>query len=80
MRIRDIDYVKLAHVLREARITAGLTQQDVASRLDVPQSFVSKYETAERRLDLLELREIATSLNTTSAELLSRIESSLGGA
>lgn len=44
----------LVGVLRELRLTAGLRQSDVAERLDVHQSFVSKYESGERRLDLVE--------------------------
>lgn len=44
--------------LKRIRLEAGLRQQDVADRLGLPQSFVSKYETGERRLDLLELEQI----------------------
>ena len=36
------------------RLDAGLTQADLAERLDKPQSFVAKVETQERRLDLIE--------------------------
>jgi len=80
LQIQDGDYVKLARILREARGAAGLTQQELADKLSVPQSFVSKYETGERRLDLLELRQIAVALNTSPVELAKRIESALGGA
>lgn len=45
--------------LRRARTEAGLTQQQVARRLDRPQSFVSKIETGERRVDVVELAELA---------------------
>jgi hypothetical protein len=37
----------------------------VAARLDEPQSFVSKYESAERRLDVIELRHVAEALGTS---------------
>lgn len=41
---------KLEKALTEARKAKGLTQIDVAKRLGKPQSFVSKYETGERKL------------------------------
>ena len=41
--------------LKEARRLAGLTQAEVALRLGRPQSFVSKCETGERRVDIVEL-------------------------
>jgi transcriptional regulator with XRE-family HTH domain len=45
--------------LKRARIEAGLTQSDVARHLRRPQSFVSKAESGERRLDLVEVDELA---------------------
>jgi transcriptional regulator with XRE-family HTH domain len=45
----------LLDLLRQIREEAGFRQLDVAERLLQPQSFVSKYESGERRLDLLEL-------------------------
>ena len=56
---------------------AGLTQEDVARRLDRPQSFVSKYETGERRLDVLELREVCQVLGLTLGEFVRRLDQSL---
>jgi transcriptional regulator with XRE-family HTH domain len=51
-------------LLREIREEAGLRQLDVATRLDQPQSFVSKYESGERRLDLLELEQVCNACGT----------------
>ena len=45
--------------LKQARIDAGLKQTEVAERLNKPQSFISKAERGERRLDVTELNEIA---------------------
>jgi len=45
--------------LRQARIDAGLTQAEVAAKLRRPQSFVSKCESGERRVDVVELKELA---------------------
>ncbi len=48
-------YVRFLRLLRVARIDAGLTQSDAAKRLRRPQSFVSKCESGERRVDVIEL-------------------------
>ena len=45
--------------LRSAREAAGLTQVEVAAQLDRPQSFVSKCESGERRVDVIELERFA---------------------
>ncbi len=45
--------------LREARRAAGLTQAEVAVKLRRPQSFVSKCESGERRVDVVELQVFA---------------------
>jgi len=45
--------------LRRARQLAGLSQAEVARRLGKPRSFVSKCESGERRVDAVELGELA---------------------
>jgi DNA-binding XRE family transcriptional regulator len=50
------EYQRLCDVLKSLRRKAGLTQVQVAAELDVPQSFVSKYESGERRLDVCQAR------------------------
>ena len=55
-------YEVLSSVLREIRIEKELTQGELAILLKVPQSFVSKYETGERRLDVIETMEICRAL------------------
>ena len=52
----------VARLLKEARVNAGLNQAGLAERLGVRQSFVSKYETGERRLDVGEVHEICSAL------------------
>ena len=49
-------------VLRASRERAGLTQLDVAKALNVPQSYVSKYETGERRLDFAETSAVCKAI------------------
>jgi transcriptional regulator with XRE-family HTH domain len=50
------EYKAFLKKLRQARIDAGMTQADVAARLNRPQSFVSKCESGERRVDVVELQ------------------------
>ena len=60
MRSRDsARYRELIRRLREARENAGLTQSEAAAALDRPQSFVSKCESGERRVDVVELEDFA---------------------
>jgi len=53
------DYERFLRLLREAREGAKLTQVEVAKKLGRPQSFVSKCETGERRVDVVELAAFA---------------------
>jgi transcriptional regulator with XRE-family HTH domain len=71
--IWSAEYQQLCVLLRELRREAGLTQVAVAERLDVPQSFVSKYESGERRLDVIELRHVADVLGTTLEAVVARL-------
>lgn len=65
-------YQALIATLVEARTSANLTQVELASRLNRPQSFISKYERGERRLDVLEFWRIAVSLDYSPEELFLR--------
>ncbi len=64
--------VKLCRALVEARRGAGLTQAALAERLSRPQSFVSKYERGERRLDVIEFMEVANALGIQPSKLIER--------
>ena len=69
--------VKLQELLRQLRLDSGLRQEDLAKRLGRPQSFVSKYESGERRVDVLELREICAVLGASLTEFVRRLEGDL---
>lgn len=62
----------LLSLLRQVREEADLRQVDVAERLDQPQSFVSKYESGERRLDLLELELVCAACDIELVEFVRR--------
>ena len=53
------EYKKLIERLKQARLDAGLSQQVVADELNKPQSYVSKVESGDRRLDIIEVKEFA---------------------
>lgn len=57
--IHSPQYVQFLRRLKAARLEAGLTQVDAAKALGKPQSFVSKCESGERRVDVIELQDLA---------------------
>ncbi len=71
------EYRLLLNLLREARKRSGITQETLAVRLGVTQSFVSKCERGDRRLDVLELRRWVFAIDGDFQEFLSTFEASL---
>ncbi len=71
------DQELLQALLRELRVNSGLRQVDLADRLASHQSFVSKYEAGERRLDILELRIVCRALGIGLNEFVTRLEDRL---
>ena len=53
------EYKNVIEKLKKARLEAGLKQKEVAKKLKKPQSYVSKIESGERRIDVVELKELA---------------------
>lgn len=52
----------------------GMTQTDVARELGRPQSFVSKYERGERRLDMIEFLDIAAVLEIDPCTFIAKLQ------
>jgi len=67
-------------LLKKVRQEKGLRQIELADKLGVPQSFVSKYEAGNRRLDLLELRQICLILGISLEGLVQELEKCLNEA
>jgi len=63
---------------RKARIEAGLTQVQLAEKLDMLQSTISNYETGERRLDLIELCQARDAIGLPLLEFIDRFERATG--
>lgn len=73
------DRRRLGGVLRTVREEAGLQQGDVAARLDVPQSVLSKIESGHREVTVLELRVICAALNVSLADFVAQLDERLEG-
>jgi DNA-binding XRE family transcriptional regulator len=63
---------RLTSLLREIRVEAGLTQAAVAKKIGQTQSYVSKYEQGEQRLDLLELEAVCKAVGISLTEFVRR--------
>ena len=74
------EYSRFLELLRDARENKGLTQTEVAQRLGQTQSFVSKVERGERRLDIVELRAFCSALGLSLLKFVEEIERVLGRA
>ncbi len=70
--VHSARYKEFLKRLRAARVDAGLTQIDVARALRKPQSYVSKCESGERRVDVIELERFAGVYNTPLSYFLPR--------
>jgi transcriptional regulator with XRE-family HTH domain len=61
-----------------ARKNAGLTQHQLAKRLQKPQSFVAKYEGGERRIDVVEFVTICQAIGTDPVKILKTLTKAVG--
>lgn len=68
------EYSLFLEHLRNAREEKGLTQIEVAEKIGQTQSFVSKVERGERRLDIIELREFCTAFGMPFVKFVTHIE------
>ncbi len=66
-------YEKFRKLLIEYRLKQGTTQTELAERLGRHQSFVSKYENGERRLDLIEFLDIASTLGIDPLDFIKEL-------
>ncbi|WP_200896437.1 helix-turn-helix domain-containing protein [Brevundimonas diminuta] len=56
--------------LAQARVDAGMTQYELADRLGVDQTYVSKYEGGRRRLDVVEFMRIVAALDVDYRDII----------
>ena len=66
-------YQTFISLLVSARQKQGLTQRELATRLNKVHSFVAKYEQGERRLDVIEFLDVATALKVDPCKLIKKL-------
>lgn len=71
------DYRCFLKLLREVRERAGLTQKQIAERLETTQSIISKCERGERRLDVVELKAWCQALDIPLPVFIAEFEKAL---
>jgi transcriptional regulator with XRE-family HTH domain len=67
----------LQSLLRSLRRKAGLTQVELAKRLDTPHSRISNYKRGERRMDIVQLRDYCLAVGITLTEFIDLFEKSI---
>lgn len=63
---------RLATLLRQVRLNANLTQSQLADKIGQTQSYVSKYENGEQRLDLIELEAVCKAVSISLTDFVER--------
>lgn len=71
---KDDRYTIIRSQLISARKKKGLRQSDLAKNLNVRQQFISKIETAERGIDVLEFLTLAEALDLDPSDILSQLK------
>ena len=72
------EYKVLVQLLRSARKSVGVTQVELAERLDVVQSFVSSCECGQRRLDMVEARRWCQALGVSFSAFATTFDEKAG--
>ena len=71
------EYSVFRETIKDVRLRAELTQTDLATRLERPQSYVSKFEAGERRLDFIETMAICDAIGLSLQDFVSELTSRL---
>ena len=67
-------YRAMLRLLRKTRQSVGVTQEELATRLDETQTFISKCERGERRIDVIELRKFCEALGIPLSKFVRDLE------
>jgi len=71
------EYRILLGLVRQARKDAQITQDDLAARIQAPQSTITKWETGQQRMDLLEFWSYCRGIEVNPIDLLQRFQDAL---
>lgn len=75
--IYDLEYTVLTSCLKELRLQSKMTQQELAACLGCNQTDISKYEQGQRRLDIVEVRNICIQLGSSLPAFVDEYEKRL---
>jgi len=78
--IRSDGHEALCRALQDARRAAGLTQAELAERLHCHQSLIARFESGERRIDVIELIVLARALSADAMLLLAAADAATSSA
>ena len=73
----DPRYRILVKCLKEYRYESKMTQQELATHLGVSQTYISKYEQCQKRLDVIQVRDICKCLGVNLQDLVRDFEDRL---
>ena len=68
--IRSSKYRKVINLLQQERLKKHMTQRDLGLKLKRPQSYIAKYESLTRRLDILEFMEVCAALEIRPSKVM----------
>lgn len=69
------EYREFTRLLRETRERSGLTQSALAERVGQSQSYISKWERGDLRLDLVQLRELCRAMDVSLPAFVTEFDS-----
>ena len=75
--LHTAEYRRFIRLLVERREASGVSQQELADRLDLPQSVIAKIEKCHRRVDLIELIQIASVVGFDPARLVREVRADM---
>ena len=76
--IHSAHYAEFLKILKKVRQDAGLTQTELAQKIGETQTFISKCERGERRIDLVELRTLCQAFGLSLKQFVSTLERAIG--
>lgn len=75
--IYEPEYRIFIECLKESRIQSKMTQQELATHLGCSQAYISKYEQGQKRLDIIEVRNICHCLGISLPDIVTQFEERL---
>jgi transcriptional regulator with XRE-family HTH domain len=71
------EYKTFLRILKSVREDAGVTQVELATRLKQTQTFISKCERGQRRIDVIEMRQICKALKLDFGSFIKKLDAAL---